>query len=105
MNEKVGFGVRMTINNKGTDTKLFGQGVENLKKEIKEEIVGYIGKEIIKPENEKIKQELEEIKIAISNKDKSLLKKALERLIEKGTEKGLDIIVKIIFAKLGIDLT
>jgi|SRR3989344_612849 len=82
------------------DGKMTGIAVDNLKKEIIESI----NEEIIKPENEKIRQELEEIKTAILNRNEGLLKKALKKLIEKGAEKGIEIIVKIILAKIGITI-
>ena len=80
--------------------QMTGIAVDNLKKEI----IKSINDEIIKPENEKIRQELEEIKSAISNNNESLLKMAIRKLMEKGVEKGIDIIIKIILAKTGITL-
>ena len=81
--------------------KMTGVAIDNLKKEIMQSI----NDEIIKPENEKIRQELEDIKKAISNNNESLLRVALKKLIEKGIDKGIDILIKIILAKTGISLT
>lgn len=81
--------------------RMTGIAIDNLKKDI----IKSITEEIIKPENERIRQELEEIKKAISNNNESLLRIALKKLIEKGIDKGLDVIIKIILAKTGISIT
>ncbi len=83
------------------DGKVSGKAVDNLKEEMKQEIIEEIEEEIIKPENAKIKRELEEIKSAITKKDGGLLKKSLKKLLEKGAEKGLEIIMKLILAQVG----
>ncbi|MBI3034077.1 hypothetical protein HYY72_02865 [Candidatus Woesearchaeota archaeon] len=75
--------------------RIVGIAVDNFKKEI----IKSINEEIIKPENERIREDLEEIKVAISNNDESILKILIRKLIEKGVEKGIDVIVKIILAK------
>ena len=82
------------------DGKMSGMAIDNLKKEI----IQSINDEIIKPENDRIRQELEEIKKAISNNNESLLKVALKKLIEKGIDKGLDIIIKLILVKTGVNI-
>jgi len=82
------------------DGKLFGVAVDNFKKEI----IKVINEEIIKPENEKIKQELEEIKTAILNKNEGLLKKALRRLINIGVDKSIEVIAKILLTQIGINI-
>jgi len=91
-----GFGIDMKITDKGTETKLYGQGVDNLKRQIKDELIEEIQEEIIKPENERIHKELESLKTAILTKDKSLLRKTLETLIKKGAPLAIEILIKII---------
>ena len=81
--------------------KMTGIAIDNFKKDI----IQSINDEIIKPENERIRQELEEIKTAISSNNESLLRIALKKLIEKGVDKGIDILIKIILAKIGVSLT
>ena len=80
--------------------KMSGRAVDNLKKEI----INSINNEIIKPENEAIKQELEAIRSAISENNESLLKFALKKLIEKGADKGIDVLAKMLLAYLGVEL-
>ncbi len=92
MNENIGFGVEMKVTNSGTETRLYGQGINNLKKEIIKEI----DEQIIKPENEKIKQELEELKSSIQNKNESETKKILKKILDKGENLLLELIAKIL---------
>jgi len=77
-----------------------GVAVDNLKSDI----LNSISKEIINPQNEAIKQELEAIKSAISENNESLLRFALKKLIEKGADKGVDIVVKMLLAYIGVEL-
>ncbi len=80
--------------------KMSGVAVDNLKSDI----LNSISKEIINPQNEAIKQELEAIKSAISENNESLLRFALKKLIEKGADKGVDIVVKMLLAYIGVEL-
>lgn len=98
----VGLGVRVSIGADGKrETKLFGQGIKNLKEELKKDIINEIQEQIVKPENERIRSELEELKQALNEKDEGLLKRTLSKIIEKGAEEGVNIIVKLILASLG----
>jgi len=94
--------VGLRINIAGDEIKLSGEGIDNLKNEIKGEIIEEIQREIIKPENDKIKEDLANLKDAISNNDRNLLKKTLKKLIEKGTDVAVEVLVKIIQAKFGL---
>ena len=80
---------------------MIGIAVDNFKRDI----IKSINDEIIKPKNERIRHELEDIKKAISNNNERFLKIALNKLIEKGIDKGLDIIIKIILVRTGINLS
>ena len=85
MNENIGFGVEMKVTNSGTETRLYGQGINNLKKEIIKEIDEQI-----------IKQELEELKSSIQNKNESETKKILKKILDKGENLLLELIAKIL---------
>tara|TARA_Y100000310_G_C20032429_1_gene512406 strand:- start:31 stop:363 length:333 start_codon:yes stop_codon:yes gene_type:complete len=98
--DRLGNVISDTSDLKIEDGKITGIAVENLKKDI----IKSINNEIIKPENERIKQELEDIKVAISNNNGDLLKRALKKLIEKSIDRGVDVIIKIILAKTGIEI-
>ncbi|MBS3122025.1 hypothetical protein J4434_04030 [Candidatus Woesearchaeota archaeon] len=90
-----------TSNLKIENSQMIGIAVDNFKRDI----IKSINDEIIKPKNERIRHELEDIKKAISNNNERFLKIALNKLIEKGIDKGLDIIIKIILVRTGINLS
>jgi len=89
---RVGLGIEMTDDG----TKLYGEGIDNLKNEIRNEIISYLEEEIIKNQNEQIRRELNDLKEAFKKKDRTLMQKAIQKLVDFGASYIISKIIDLI---------